>query len=599
MMKTRGRGVGGVLALSSLVGFALCALVTPTWTDNVESAQVLAGHVVYPARTPMYEYHLSAYSLTVQAAAVLLRLGIPEWPLSVLFSGLQGALAFGALSMLTLAVSRSPAAALLMPVLFLRMREWTYGETDYIKILHGHRYPNLFPNDTGIYGVVGVFWLVLVLGLFGLRRVRAGAFLLGVMPAVHAGLALPALLGAAAGACLLGRERVKWWRAAWRPGLAGFGVFLVSAAIHIAGRDALPSATAPAAPAARVNEVAEAFLRSWEDHNFLLSEGEAWSFFEPEYYIGILGLGMLTVLRRRVPRPVRVVTAALLAIAATAVAYTLVLNAVPDLVPWRVRTLLITRWLNLCSTAFPVLGLGLLARLALRRRNAWAAAVLVAEGWGVVAGHVRSLTAASLPDAGTPGLGGFVFPVSLVAAALVLAVLDRSRLTLRLPRTAGPLLSSAGLVTAAIYLAQSHFAHVDADRLHGRDPWTTVMAAASGRPGFLLVSGPDWNMGRVQVRTRRPLLLDPTQLNMWLKIPGSAPRMADLVYRVYGVDMVHEVPHESLDEAWDQYSLDEWQQIRREFGVTDVLVHPGRELPLVKVFEGGRWLYAIPDDPVP
>jgi hypothetical protein len=77
---------GWVLALSAVAGFLVGAVARPTWTDNVESAQVLAGVVVYPQRTPMYDYHTSVYSLTIQAAAVLLRLGVPEWTISVLSS---------------------------------------------------------------------------------------------------------------------------------------------------------------------------------------------------------------------------------------------------------------------------------------------------------------------------------------------------------------------------------------------------------------------------------------------------------------------------------------------------------------------------------
>src|SRR5688572_26096500 len=118
------RAVWTVLVVSAAAGFVVGAFARPTWTDNVESAQVLAGVVAYPQRTPMYDYHTSVYSLTIQAAAIALRLGVPEWPLCVVSSGLQGALSFSALALLGLAVSGRPALALLMPLFFLRMREW-------------------------------------------------------------------------------------------------------------------------------------------------------------------------------------------------------------------------------------------------------------------------------------------------------------------------------------------------------------------------------------------------------------------------------------------------------------------------------------------
>jgi hypothetical protein len=100
-------------------------------------------------------------------------------------------------------------------------------------------------------------------------------------------------------------------------------------------------------------------------------------------------------------------------------------------------------------------------------------------------------------------------------------------------------------------------------------------------------------MGRPQTRTRRPLLIDPTQLNMLTKIPGSGPRMADILSRVYGIDLLPTAKRHFRD--WNGLDLEDWRQIRREFGVTDVLVHSFEELQLPVVFAGDRLtLYAIP-----
>jgi hypothetical protein len=587
------RGPWPVLAVSATVGFAVGALVRPTWTDNVESAQVLAGVVQYPSPTPMYHYHTSAYSLTIQAAAVLLRLGVPEWPLSLVSSGLQGALSFGALSLFALAVSRSAALALVMPVLVLRLRECCEGELSYIKLLHGHMYPNVYPNDGGIYGVVGLFSVMAVLALLGLRRIKAAAFLLGLLPGLHLGLALPCFLGVGVAGWYLGHERRRFWREGRLAAAIGLAISVAGAAVQVA----FFWTASDAAPAARVREVMENFLRSWEDHNFLLPEGARLAFFESEIYTFILGVAMLTVWPLLTSRPARAMVAGLLAITAAAAAYTVLLNWRADLVPLPVRNLLIMRWLNLSTLAFAVIGLGLLTRLAFRRRNTVAALALAAVLALFLSGVTRSLTAASGPGVGedeTVDWHGLAFPLTLVLGTLLAGGLESARWAPRHPHGVSAALAALSLVVAGAYLVSRHFSLIDGGRLRGLDDDTDVLDAARGRPGFLLPCEGLWAIGRVQTRTRRPLLLDPTQLNMLTKVPGSAPRMAEILERVYGIDIVHGAPGDTAG-VWSGRSPEEWQAIAGDLGVTDVLVWSGLELPLPEIHRGPQLsLYTIP-----
>jgi hypothetical protein len=583
-----------VLALSAAVGFLVGAVVRPSWTDNVESAQVLAGVVVYPQRTPMYDYHTSVYSLTIQAAAVLLRLGVPEWPLSVLFSGLQAGLSFAAVALFAFAVSGSAPVALVMPLLVLRLREWSAAEQTYLQILHGHMYPNSYPNDMAIYGLVGMFCMLLVFALLAAGRVKPAAFLLGLMPGLHPALALPCFLGAAAAFLFAGRERRIWWRSGWRAGAAGLAVSVVGALIQIvffwdAGE---------AAPPERVQAVAEAFLRSWEDHNFLLPAGARLAFFESEIYTAALGFAALTWGRSYLPRATRAVIAGLLVVCATAVVYTLVFNWRPELVPWRVQSLFIMRWLNLSSLVFPMFGLGLLGRLAFERRNPAAAAAFLMLTGLVATGFTRSLTAASLPSAEQAGPfdhSGLAFPVGLVLAVCVLLPLDRARWMPRhAPRFAAAL-AAAMLAVGGAYLLLGSSNRIRPEGVRGVDVHTPVLEAAKGRPGLLLVARELWDAGRIQTRTRRPLLIDPTQLNMLTKIPASGPRMADILLRVYGIELVMEGRRFFRFRDWNNLELEDWRQIRREFGVTDLLVQSSENLKLPVVFQGEHLtLYTIP-----
>jgi hypothetical protein len=580
-----------VCATSAALGFVIGAFFQPHWTDNVESAQVLAGLVRYAQPTPLSEYHASAYSLSVQLAAILLKAGLSEWTCSVLFSGLQGALSFAALSTLGLAVSESHVAALLMPVLFLRLREWSLTETTYLKILHGHRYPGLFPNDEAIYGVLGLFWILLVLGLLGQRRVKTAAFLLGVMPAVHAGLAPAAFVAAGVFTWALGRERREWIRAGRGAALAGLVVFGLSAAAYLA----LRPPPGPAAAPEQERAVMAAFLGGWEDHNPPVPAGEWTAFLESEIYTATLALALLTILRRSVPRPVRALAAGLLGIVAVGVSYTLILGARPDLVPWRLRLLLIMRWLNVSSFAFPVIALGLLARLAFRRKSAAAALVLLAVFALVATGYTRSITAASFPgeEESTLTLQSLAFPVTIVIAALALTWLDGTRLALRHGPVASFLVGAAVFGLAAVYLADGPLSHLDGLR-HDQDEYADALAAARGRPGLLLVCDGLWSMGRPQIRTRRGLPVDPTQLNMLLKVPSSAPRMREVMRKAYDVDLMDAEPQTSLHAAWPSFTLARWRAIRRDLGVTDVLAPESPNLALPKLFSGALVLYTIP-----
>ena len=117
-----------------------------------------------------------------------------------------------------------------------------------------------------------------------------------------------------------------------------------------------------------------------------------------------------------------------------------------------------------------------------------------------------------------------------------------------------------------------------------------AIAAARRQPGMLLIAP---RLGIVQLRTRRPVLLNSEAMNQITYVPASAPAMNEIVKRVFGDDMLAPRPRgwenwgglmpDSGCDLWQSRTMADWQQIAREFGVTDVLT--GREwklnLPLV------------------
>jgi hypothetical protein len=108
---------------------------------------------------------------------------------------------------------------------------------------------------------------------------------------------------------------------------------------------------------------------------------------------------------------------------------------------------------------------------------------------------------------------------------------------------------------------------------------------ASGR-GLLLTGG---DLHLIQLRTRRPVLLDGGGLDALPYALEGAPAMDRILRDVYGVDLFTPpadapktgvVPAAVNQQVWEQYSLERWQQLRRTYQVTQVLTPAGWQLKL-------------------
>src|SRR6476659_7225709 len=100
-------GAFATLALSRLIGYYVGSRGFPEWQVPVETAQVIAGLVRYPAENPFLIYHLKLWTILHQICALLLAAGMSEVRLSTILSGVTGLLSFQALAMTTYAFSRS------------------------------------------------------------------------------------------------------------------------------------------------------------------------------------------------------------------------------------------------------------------------------------------------------------------------------------------------------------------------------------------------------------------------------------------------------------------------------------------------------------
>jgi len=119
----------------------------------------------------------------------------------------------------------------------------------------------------------------------------------------------------------------------------------------------------------------------------------------------------------------------------------------------------------------------------------------------------------------------------------------------------------------------------------------------------LLLTGGDLHL--VQLRTRRPVLLDGGGLDALPYAIESAPEMDRILREVYGVDLLRppeearfrgSVPPEFTRAVWQSYTRAQWEALAGTFGVRQVLTPGDWDLKLpVAVRNRTLTVYDIPD----
>ena len=124
----------------------------------------------------------------------------------------------------------------------------------------------------------------------------------------------------------------------------------------------------------------------------------------------------------------------------------------------------------------------------------------------------------------------------------------------------------------------------------------------SPQPWRLLVAG---DLHLIQLRTRRPVLLDTGALDTVMYSLKTGAAMQRMLKEIYGLDLFNpppdavgagRIPALSHRATWEGYSGDKWRAIRRDFGVTQVLAYADWALQLPVASQSRRLLlYDIPD----
>ena len=624
------RDIAVTLAVAGVLGFA-AGLARPTHQVAVETAQVLAGLVDYPLRNSFHVYHLKLWNLSSQLLALLLQLGVPERALSLALSGGLGALSFQALALCTLAVSRYRWLALVLPPWILAVRAYDLG-VNYDVFLLGFR---------NTYGVVGTSYGLFVLALLGLGRWRAGLFLLGLAPAVHpsvgawcGGVAILAFVlgGAEARACL--REHARFLA-------AGAALTLVSLGAQLwIARSIDLSVTAANERAVR------AFVRSWDWHRRPVQLFHPVLLLTLGFLVVALGWLRLPRLRGDLPPPARWLLRALTISGVLALAFC-VLALWQVQLPLRLVIAMPARYVNLTSLALAPVLVGLVGRYAATSGAFLLLAIAVAgaalqpfdpqPAWLVLAMLLAVIVLLLLriarPELASssqrPG------PLTTAAASLAIAIFAATAVVRLHPDPAlllGLLAVAGGLAVAldppprlfawlggtarvrsaaaavAFVATLGCVARVDVawgsplDWLKDRGNSFFFAQVAAGK-GIILTAG---DLGLVQLRTRRPILLDGSGLDGLPYAPESAPRVVKILYEVYGENLyepsrdIRELrPGALLPDSgqwlWQGRSSADWVDLSRRIGFHEILTPADWKLALPRVAEGeGLILYRVP-----
>jgi hypothetical protein len=598
--------VGRVALLAGLLGFALGALVFPTNHEAVQIAQVVAGVVDYPPCNPFGWYQKKVWTIYIQLLALLLNLGVSEKTLCYLMSGVFGMVSYQALALCVFALSRNTLLAVISAPLIHIGCYWTVPAPHTIRIM-GHWSSQ---NSLGSAGTL------LGVALVGAGGHRVGAFLLGLIPAVH-----PAW-GAAAWASLAGsylwstvdsnRGDRAWQQSAGYFFAAGVATAAASLVFHLVFT--YPEGCPKPQPEVLLR-FRESFLSTWGYHQgSLLKYPQA---FLLNTATIIAAWTALTRLRENASDSCLFLLRYLVTAGALVIALAVVTCAPASWAPLILQEVNPGRFVNLSVLALPALIIGLLIQPT--DRGGHPIIIYAALSMLVLAGML------CLGDA--PVRVVRALSVGAIVAAFGLTCLlnsDRDSLKRMTQRIYLPSLNAVPILRAAVVggslllllvlvavRATSGVEHAtcfrrfwseDAEAISDwkDDPLYAHLAAEKG----LVASATCFYF--VQVRTRRPCLLrvNVSELNY---VPEAGPEFERILKVVYGFPLfdpntgaptpkwvIHD--ERALEVLWRKRTRSEWIDLRSKLGVTNVVTPSFWKLDLPRVVSYcGRTAYEIPD----
>ena len=582
-----------VLLLSGILGFRVGLLGFPDWQVAVETAQVVARLVQYPPDNIFYIYHTKLWTSLHHMLALGLLAGVNELTLSLVVSGVLGMLTFQALAMFVYALSRHVLLSVGAAALVFFTRTAEYGVV----------YPLFLVGTEHTYGVVGLSLSVLIAGILGAGWYRTGAIVLGLAPSIHPSLGV--WTGSIVALAILSdfrrlrdelRPALPWF-------LAGCGLTLVSLLIQFTLVYKSPQGMARLSP----HDLAT-FVRLWDGHRAAINVWHDGVLLNAAALV--VAFLWLTFFSGDLPRPSQFLLR--ISAAASLLALALIPGFLDSARPVADRSARVD------AGALPELLGNDLRRDVDRARGQPSRSLEPSRavlpdvrpaGWRSqhAVGISRASSSRSVSEqhsaaahcldrnCGTPcecGLGAVGATVRLTVRLTGSAVGGHYRV--------GYALQIA--VLALVVLMTMH-QHQDRSGAHFSDRTNDVFFAdVAAGSGVLVVAG---DLHLIQLRTRRPVLVDSGALDTVMYSLETGAAMQRILSDVYGLDLFNpppeavgsgRIPPLAHRRAWESYSPEKWRSIRRTFGVTQVIAYADWSLQLPLASQSRRLLlYDIPE----
>jgi uncharacterized membrane protein len=578
-----------VLVLSGLFGFCVGLFGHTTWQVVVQTSQVVAGIVKYPSYNPNYIGQTAIWTILHQICAIFLHLGISERTLSFIFSGILGMLSFQALAMCVFALGQNTFLALAASF-FIHLT----GAVNF-----GVIYPIWLMGQPHTYGIVGQAWMLLVIALIGAGQSMLGGFLLGLAPAVHPALGAFLWMIVFCSLLLDVHDLRDWLCKLGKPFAAGFAITLVSFLFQM-----FVTYDVPRIPSDLAARYLATFMELWDAHR------QAINLRHEGVYLVLASFGLsgawLWFFKSDLSKSVLFLLRVFFAAAVIGIGLSLTSFLPPGIIPASVNIAMPARFLNLNILGFMALLIGLLGRYNTHGGMQSLLALLVAV--------------LVIPDAAKNVVYGQTFRawnvMVLVASVTMLVKLFlflRSKYGVSKPY--GLYLAKGmtclGLIAAIIMVGVETYNGWRYNQ-YSRYEWLTndlrdrtndpLFARAYKGKGMLLTCA---DLYLIQLRTRRPVLIEGGALDNLPYAPAAGPEMEKILREVYGIDFFNP-PDEAKRRAmipvyytkpiWEARSPAEWYALRERFGVTDVMAYADWKLALPEIARNERLvLYQISD----
>jgi len=577
-----------VLILSGLVGFCL-GLSNATWQVTVETGQVLAGLVKYPLDNPFYMYHIKLFTIINQISALLLRLIGSEKVISIFISGLLGMISFQAISLFIFAINKDICMSVL-GVIFIYFVNYV-GD--------GVIYPIWFLGQPHTYGILGLAFIVLVIALLGAKAYRLGLFCLGLAPCVHPSLGTWLCFIIFLSAFFQWDFAKRIIKEYYRYFIIGMFIAVLSFAYQLYLMQDLPVIE----PEIK-KQYLDSFVKYWGSHQQKFYWGFAttqthfnrWGIFFCIYSViaGFLGLKCFKKDSS---------LSFLFTVIATSGILSLLLGFVTQLPPENIPSYLLIfmpgRYINLNNIVLAALLFGILT---------------CSDNKPLITNYnIFTFFLISSFFSKHSEVQMVVFAVVLLWLTYLTSKKDsiiekRILLSTRKHKVSYKTLLLTFLAILILvnvpirrekFVKRFLFGPIDFQDRTNNEFYRKI----SERNGLLLTTH---YSPLVSIKTRRPILADMASPNTITYAPESGPVFNNILKRVYGVDLLtpppkqyqhREIRPELYKDLWEKRTVEEWRDIKKEFGVTDVLTKADWKLLLPVIGKNEKMvLYEIPDE---